>query len=166
MTLTVIRSQYSNAIKLLDNIKDELNNRSSEIIEDTIADYSDAYLKAGTIELSKSKLSNPKVVNSEKEYLNVYNKLQKGWSNTHFALTEDWRMDNELYTTRYSLILEFIKTSDIVSNKLNNNVKPLITSIKNVITEHKDRFNLMNQSSSEMESEFNRKQSKSSVLAY
>ena len=147
----VIRSQYSEAIKLLDNIKVELKNRSSEIIEATMTDYSDAYLKAGTIELSKSKLSNTKVVNSEKEYLNVYNKLQKGWCNTHFALIEDWRMDNELYTTRYSLLLEFIKTSDIVFNKLNNNVKPLITSINQVITELKDRFNTLNQSSSEME---------------
>ena len=147
----VIRSQYSEAIKLLDNIKVELNNRSSEIIEATMTDYSVAYLKAGTIELSKSKLSNTKVVNSEKEYLNVYNKLQKGWCNTHFALIEDWRMDNELYTTRYSLLLEFIKTSDIVFNKLNNNVKPLITSINQVITELKDPFNTLNQSNSEME---------------
>lgn len=147
----VIRSQYSEAIKLLDNIKVELNNKSSKIIQSTISNYSDAYLKAGTIELSKAKLSNSKVVSSEKEFVNLYNKLEKGWSNTQFALIEDWRMDNELYTTRYCMLLEFIKTTDIVSKKLNNNVKPLITLIEQVIAEHKDRFNLLKQSSSEME---------------
>ena len=146
-----IKNTYSAVIKSLDDVKDEFNTRSDEIIEKIVADYCDAYVKVGTIELSARKVSTKKVLGSEKEFVKLYNTLHKGWHNTLFALTDDWRIDNELYLIRYSLIAEFLKTSSVVSEKLNKSVRPSITSINNAISDVKEQFRTLNQSSSEME---------------
>jgi hypothetical protein len=141
---------YSDIIKSFDNVKDEFKKRSDEIIDKIITDYSDAYLKAGTIELTSRKLSSQKVNESEKEFEKLYKNIHKRWNNTLFALADDWRMDYELYLTRYKLIGEYIKTTSVVSEKINKNVKPSINSINNAISDVKDRFGTLKQSSSEI----------------
>ncbi|MBT8386305.1 MAG: ATP-binding protein, partial [Ignavibacteria bacterium] len=146
-----ISFQYLETINSLDDLKDEFNKKSDEVIAKIVADYSDAYVKAGTIELTGRKLSTQKVLNSEKEFAQLYNKIHKGWNNTLFALTDDWRMDYELYKTRYDLIFEFIKTSSVVTEKLNKNVKPSITSISKAISDVKQQFSNLIQSNSDID---------------
>ncbi len=146
-----IKNKYAQAIEPLDNLKEEFVKRSAEIIENVINNYYTAYIKAGTIELPTQKLSPSKVTKYENEYVKLYSKIHKGWNNTLYALADDWRMDTELYKTRYELILKFIKTSSIVSEKLNDNVKPSITLIKNAIYDVREKFSNLNQNESEIE---------------
>ena len=145
------KNKYAQAIEPLDNLKEEFVKRSAEIIENALTNYYTAYIKAGTIELPTQKLSPSKITKYENEYVKLYSKIHKGWNNTLFALADDWRMDYELYKTRYELILKFIKTSSIVSEKLNNNVKPSIALIEKSISGVREKFSNLIQNESEIE---------------
>lgn len=145
-----IKTAVLEAIETIDDLNDEFNKNSEEIIEKIIVDYADAYIRADTIELRSAQLSNSKVMNAEKEFSRLYNRLEKGWGNTLFALADDWRMDNELYTTRYKLILEYKNTIKTVSEKLDNNVIPLISSIKDAVSKVKKKFDNSNFTFSEL----------------
>ncbi|MDX1799273.1 MAG: hypothetical protein R3255_11540, partial [Candidatus Lokiarchaeia archaeon] len=118
-----IRLPFEDSIELLKVLKDILLTKSKNIIEQVVSEYYEAYTRINTIELPRRKVSKKRLHKSKIETEKIYNKIHKGWNNTIFTLADDWRMDLELYSTRYNLIYECSKTFQIVSNKINNNVR-------------------------------------------
>ncbi len=146
-----IRTKFLEATNLFDSLDTEFNKKCDEIVDKSVLEYSEAYKKANTIELRARQLTQKKVINAEKEFANLYNRIEKGWSNTLFVLAEDWRMDNELLRTRYKLILDSIRITMTVGKKLDENVKPLTLSIIKTLNDVNEIFHKYNEGENDLE---------------
>ena len=146
-----IRLPFEDSIELLKVLKDILLTRSKNIIDQVLKEYYGAYIRINTIELPRRKVSKKRLHKSNTENEKVYNRINKGWNNTNFTLAEDWRMDLELYSTRYNLIYECSKTFQVVNNKINNNVRTGFTSISDVIEELSETIKISERKNSEMD---------------
>jgi len=132
---------FNESISGLENLKTDLSQLGDKAFEEKVQGFEDAYKKVGTIELSHRKFNNNKV---EKEHNNLnekYEVLNKNWSNTFFALFEDWRMNKELYILREKIHTDYreilFKSNDIVENK----IKPKLNEIKEFLNESAQKFN-------------------------
>lgn len=138
-----------NKIEELDRIPDELADSVERVFIRTSNLYEEAISKAGTIELPSGKLSS-KIIDKKHDELNKeYESLYSGWSNTFFALFDDWKLNKELYIFGEKLNNDFHKVSVLTEEKIYKNIIPNFEGIRNFLYEVVNRLNEFSGSSSE-----------------
>jgi molecular chaperone GrpE (heat shock protein) len=125
----------------LEKLKEAITKKSLEAIEDCAAEFDDNCQKVGTIELSKSEFNSRKIskeLNSEK---NEFTKCIQEWDNTLFALGEDWELNYDLESTRYSAIDVYYKFTKSLSVKNKIKIYPQFKEISGTLNFVIDKLN-------------------------
>lgn len=107
-------------IEELESLKEELKKHTLIKIEQCIQEFYANCEKAGTIELSKSSFTNKRINKHFNSAINEFDRNIKEWDNTLYALGEDWGLNYDLESTRYSAIevlFKFVKSLSI-KNKI------------------------------------------------
>jgi hypothetical protein len=121
---------FNEDITELENLKTDVARLTEKAFEEKIEDLENAYKKVGTIELSYRRFNNNKIEKKHDSLNEKYETINKNWSNTFFALFEDWRMNKELYVLREKIYTDYreilFKSNDVVEN----NIKPGLNEIK------------------------------------
>jgi hypothetical protein len=107
-------------IEELESLKEELKKHTLASIEQCFQEFYSNCEKAGTIELSKSRFNNKRISKHFNSVINEFNRTIKEWDNTFYALGEDWELNCDLESTRYSAIevfYQFVKSLSI-KNKI------------------------------------------------
>ncbi len=115
----------------LENISKELQKEFDEIIEKSFTKLNNAYEKAGTIELSASKISNNRIEKKHIEVNHKYSILNNGWANTFFALYEDWKLNLELYLLRNIVLESYFKIQTKIKRSIDEKIIPEFNSLLN-----------------------------------
>ena len=96
-------SGASRALKAISGYKKDLElllvslgEQLDQILVDSLDQYVKSYDKIGTVELPARHFSPAKIEANSKVQQKAFNRLTKGWENTMFALSEDWKMDLEI----------------------------------------------------------------------
>lgn len=107
-------------IEELESLKEELRKHTLTRIEQCIQQFNSNCEKAGTIELSKSRFNTKRIFKHFNSATDEFDKTIKEWDNTLYALGEDWELNCDLESTRYSAIQVFFKfvKSLFVKNKI------------------------------------------------
>ena len=102
-------SGASRALKAISGYKKDLElllvslgEQLDQILVDSLDQYVKSYDKIGTVELPARHFSPARIEANSKVQQKAFNRLTKGWENTMFALSEDWKMDLEIYILSFT----------------------------------------------------------------
>lgn len=116
-----------------------LNEKISNNIVDCIESFFKDYYEGKIIpEDGFSSKTNP-----EKEckiLLSNISKIRNNWNNTVFLLSEDWKLDLEIHSLRFSILKEYFDFSNAINNKFTIPVDEKLNLIKNVLVELKSKL--------------------------
>ena len=113
----------------LELLKEEIKRRTLTAIKECIQEFYNNIGKVGTIEISKSRFDNKKIVKQLDVEKVEFNKTIKEWDNTLYALGEDWELNYDLHSARYSAIGVFFKFKKSLSIKNKIQVYPQYNEI-------------------------------------
>ena len=113
----------------LESLKEEIKINALTAVEKCIQEFEANCEKAGTIELSKSRFNDKKVLNHFKNTIDEFNRTIREWDNTLYALGEDWELNYDLESTRYSAIEVFLKFGKSLSVKNKIQIYPQFKEI-------------------------------------
>lgn len=122
----------------LNLLKAKINDGIKAAIEKCIQEFDDNCEKAGTIELSKSKFKDSEIEQQLNTIQQNFDKIISEWNNTLYALGEDWELNHDLESNRYSGIEVFFKFGKSLSVKNKVQIYPQfkeISSALNFVTE-------------------------------
>jgi hypothetical protein len=111
-------------ISSLESTKKEIKNLVNNSINKCNEQFTDACEKVGTVELKKSKYSTRKLNNRFDSVQSKFNRVIKDWNNTLFALGEDWELNYDLHSSRYSAIESYFRFEKSLSIKNRIQVNP------------------------------------------
>jgi len=117
----------------LELLKEDLKRRTSTAIQECIEEFHSNYRKVGTIELSKSRFYNKRIIKNLKAVKTEFNKIIREWNNTLCALGEDWQLNNDLYSTRYSAMDVYLKFEKSLSVKSKIQIYPQFNDISRAL---------------------------------
>ena len=120
-------------ISELELLKKEVKRKSLTTIEECIQEFNNNCPKVDTIELSKSKFNNSKTLKHLNDVKTEFNKTIKEWDNTFFALGEDWELNYDLESTRYSAIEVYFKFGKSLSVKNKIQIYPQFKEISGTL---------------------------------
>lgn len=125
--------QIDEAIAGLNKLRGELEEEARAIYESVFEQYSQAYEKTGTIELSNRRFSSRKSRKQHKSLKSQYRSLANGWTNTLLALSDDWEIDLEIYVIIYSGLEVFYDTQKNLKSRLEVVTSQKLSEIKSVL---------------------------------
>lgn len=131
---------FKGLIDEIEGFKGNLETKASEILKKVFLEYQDTYNKINTIELSGKKFNDQKLQSKHHEVNELYLKTNKGWGNTYFALFEVWRLDNERFLLKYKLLSSLDKFKNKLSERIDLNIVPKLSSIATSLTESQKKF--------------------------
>ncbi|MBE0571197.1 MAG: hypothetical protein IH618_06600 [Ignavibacteriaceae bacterium] len=117
----------------LELLKEEIKRRTLTAIKECIQEFYNNIEKVGTIEISKSRFDNKKNVKQLDVEKTEFNKIIKEWENTIYALGEDWELNYDLHSARYSAIEVFFKFEKSLSIKNKIQVYPQFNEISGAL---------------------------------
>ena len=117
----------------LELLKEELKRKSLAAIKECIEEFHNNFKKVGTIELSKSRFNNKRIIKNLKVVKSEFNKIIREWNNTLYALGEDWELNNELHSTRYSAMEIYFKFEKSLSVKNKIQIYPQFNEISRAL---------------------------------
>jgi len=127
-----------NIIEELVSLKNEVNEKLLEALNECDEEIDIAFQKVGTIELSQYRFNSRKVINDLNTIKNEFEKIIKEWDNTLYALGQDWELNYDLESIRYSTIEVFLKFNKSLSVKNKLQIYPhfneISSSLKSVST--------------------------------
>ena len=135
-------------ISELELLKKELKSKSLTTIEQCIQEFQKNCPKVNTIELSKSRFNNNRIIKQLNDVKNEFGKTIKEWDNTLFALGEDWELNYDLESTRYAAIEVYFKFGKSLSVKNKIQIYPKFKEISGTLNFVDEK---LNQSASNME---------------
>ena len=113
----------------LELVKDQIN----KVVIDSIQKCSDEFYytckRVGTIEIKKSRFKKNRIDKHLKTVKNEFDQEIREWDNTLYALGEDWELNYELHSTRYSTIEVFFKCEKSLFLKNKIQIFPQFTEI-------------------------------------
>jgi len=131
----------------LESRKNEINKKLLLAVEECVEEFDTACEKVGTIELSKSKFNSRKISNHLGDVKNDFEKIIKEFNNTLHALGEDWELNYDLESIRYSAIEVYLKFGKSLSVKNNLQIYPhfneISSSLNSVNTKLKQPTNAL-----------------------
>lgn len=130
-----------NIISELELLKDEIKQKSLTAIEQCIEEFNADCQKVGTIELSKSRFDSRRIIKDLKDVRNEFTKSIKEWNNTLFALGEDWKLNYDLESIRYSAMDVYYKFVKSLSVKNKVKIYPQFKEISGTLNFVNDKLN-------------------------
>lgn len=124
----------------LDSFRNNIENEIGLILNKILDDYSAAYNKAGTFEFPDRRFSGKQILKKEKELKEKFIRLNNGWSNTLFAMAEDWRVNNEIYHFRYKAIKNLLNVYSLADEKINKNILNRVQEVNLFVDELKSKL--------------------------
>ena len=133
----ILSNQPSQAcLALMEDVnyfEENIRSQASEIFDQVFFRFQDAYYKVGTVELKSSKFSSQKLAKKHSALNRNYSAADQRWSNTHFAIYERWRMDEERLEIKYSLLHLLIETSDALEVRVSGHILSHLNAIGDVL---------------------------------
>ena len=113
----------------LESLKSEIK----KIITNSIQKCSDEFYftckRVGTIEIKKSSFNKKRIEKHLKSVKNEFNQAIREWDNTLYALGEDWELEYDLHSIRYSALDDFFKFEKSLSVKNKIQIYPQFKEI-------------------------------------
>lgn len=127
----------------LESLKNEIKKEVINSIQKCNDEFYYTCKRVGTIEINKLKFNKRRIDKHLNTIQNEFNRVIKEWDNTLYALGEDWELNYDLQSTRYSAIEVFFQfeKSLFVKNKIQ--IYPQFTEISsafNFISEKLNQF--------------------------
>lgn len=116
-------------ISELEKIKGELKTKIFNSLTNCEERFNYTYERVGTIELSKLKFNSKKVYAHNSSVEKQFNKFVKDWDNTLYSLGEDWGLNYDLHSIRYSTIGVYFKLKKSLNIKNKIQVFPQFNEI-------------------------------------
>jgi len=113
----------------LESQKGEINRKLLLAVEECNEEFNITCEKVGTIELSKSKFDSRRINNHLSDVKKDFEKIIKECNNTLYALGEDWELNYDLESIRYSAIEVYLKFGKSLSVKNNLQIYPHFNEI-------------------------------------
>lgn len=139
-----VKSSVINPEKIisdLEMLKEAIAKKSHEAIEKCAVEFEENCLKVGTIELSKSKFNSNRISKELSYEKNEFTNCIREWDNTLYALGEDWELNYDLESTRYSAIDVFYKFTKSLSVKNKIKIYPQFKEISGTLNFVTDKLN-------------------------
>ena len=131
----IFKKKIQESISEIENIEISIKQSSAESIQKIIIQLDEAFQKAGTIELLKRNFNPDKIKKLRGEVSSKYKRIIAGWHNNLFALYDDWRLFEELNIVKYTTQNEYLNSSQICKNKIENFVIPNLNLIRDYLSE-------------------------------
>ena len=116
-------------ISELESVKNNIYNSVKALLEKSIDAYELNCDKAGTIELRKENFEDKKIDVQLERTRAEFDSIIKEWDNNHYALGEDWELNCDLESIRYSAIDVFLKFNKSLGVKNKLQIFPLFKAI-------------------------------------
>ena len=129
-------------IEEVKRFEENLTDRVNEIFDHVFSKFQDAYHKVGTIELKSQKFSRQNIVRKHAALNRSHATTSQRWANTHFAIYERWRMDEDRLELKYSLLKSFDETSDALQLRVNRHILPHLEAIAGVLKKSEENIAL------------------------
>jgi uncharacterized protein YfbU (UPF0304 family) len=128
--LQIKSSGYSPAqlIKKLEDLKKEITERINGLIDECILEFVEACEKAGTIELNRHKFRDAKIRSVNQKVVSGFEQLIAEWDNNHFALGEEWKLNYDFESVRYSVLRAFYKLDKSIAVRMKIQINPPFNS--------------------------------------
>lgn len=150
--IETLNFEKENIKQIEKTIDGEVNEKQKIIIND----FENEFYKSGTIELPSGK-RNDKVISKKHKKLNeIYSDSFEGWSNTLFGLYDQWRLNEEILILKYNVLKEFIQTKEKTIKRINNNINPQISLIKEILEKSCEKIKNFNGNNDEFISFINK----------
>ena len=117
----------------LELLKEELKRKSITAIKECIEEFHSNYRKVGTIELSKYRFNTKRITKNLTVVKSEFNKIIREWNNTLYAFGEDWQLNNDLHSTRYSALEVYFKFEKSLSVKNKIQIYPQFNDISRAL---------------------------------
>ncbi len=127
--LNSFKNIISENLSEIEKTRDLIEKNYPEIIHRIFTEFNSAFQKTGTIELSKNKFNQNKIRKLHGDVSQKYKNIISGWQNNLFALTDQWRLFEELIIVNTNINIELIISTKICREKFNDFVLPKINSI-------------------------------------
>lgn len=104
----------------LESYKDKIYNSLKILVGKSFEEYEKNCDKVGTVESNNSIFKNKEIEQQFNKIINEFDTVIKEWNNNHYSLGEDWELNCDLESIRYSAIDVYLKfnKSLAVKNKL------------------------------------------------
>ena len=112
----------------------------SSFLSDTAEKLADLTEKAGTLELPAFRYDEKRLGKRIRDLKSRYASRETGWNNTFFILSEDWKLDLEIFRCMHEILKEYHEFTGIVSNKLSEPLMEEIEKLEENILASKDRL--------------------------
>ena len=95
------------AIREVESIRPKLKEGALKVLEEVYEEYSDDYIRCGTIELSNRKFNSAHLIRAHERNDKAYLRHHSMWQNTFLLLSDDWGIDIDLYLLIFHSLLEY-----------------------------------------------------------
>ncbi len=136
----LVDEEFDSVTKLLQKSKDNVKQKTGEIIEAIFKEFDDLYNKAGTLEYPARRYSNSKVEKTEQDILKQYKQISSGWGNTFFTLFEDWKLNKDIYINEILQVQDLFHLKEESKNKIIGKIISEIDEIKREVLSSKTRI--------------------------
>ncbi|MCA6073862.1 ATP-binding protein [Fulvivirga sedimenti] len=97
----------SKAIEEIESIRPLLEEGALNVLDEIYEEYSDDYVRCGTIELSNRKFNSAHLIREHERNDQIYLKHHGRWQNTFLLMSDDWGIDIDLYQVIFNTMLEY-----------------------------------------------------------
>jgi len=122
-------------VENLQNFMQEISVKVNNEFVQCFLEFESACEKTGTIEFSKRKFTDSRIIKYHDHILSEFEKIIREWDNTHFALGEEWQLDYDLESVRYSSLRAYYKFDKSLSVKIKIQVQPLFESAAEILND-------------------------------
>lgn len=128
----------------LDEYNDKISLDIMPVLEKVMNEYEISYSKGGTIEYPKYKLGKRAIKKVQKHQNKKFMTVQSGWQNNLLALTDSFKMNNEIYLIKYKTKLELNNLLEDFKRKINDRIIPNSKKIYEFVNKTKDTILISN----------------------
>ncbi len=131
-TLELIEDIRKNLKKRQENFVMECN----ALLEQVLAEFEDAFYKAGTIELTNNRFNPRNLKKKHGRLVKKYSRFSRGWNNTIKVMSEDWEIDLELYAVIHAAQGQLYTCSKSLEKKVRSGIIPGLEHLESIIQAH------------------------------
>ncbi|UII32561.1 ATP-binding protein [Fulvivirga ulvae] len=128
-----IVARIHDVVAHLRKLKNELQEEADAIYTRIFEQYSTAYEKTGTIEISNGRFRSRKIKKQHRSLKSHYRSLVNGWNNTLLVLSDDWEIDLEIYVIIYTSLEVYYNTRENLKTRLEIVTSRKLNEIKSVL---------------------------------
>ena len=125
----------------IENSAEEIRDEFEKIVNSAVVKLGNSCEKAGTIELPSSRFSRDNLEKKHAEVNKKYSQVNNGWTNTSFALFEDWKLNLELYLLRNILLESYYSIQIRIKRNINEKIIPEFRMLLNRFEKIRIDFN-------------------------